>query len=60
MSENRITIGIKAPLARVTSQTDTAIKVGNYSYYCSDEIGLGYISHVYLGRNDHTGSVFVI
>ena len=36
MSENRITIGIKAPLARAASQTDAAIKVGNYSYYCSD------------------------
>jgi hypothetical protein len=31
------------------------VKIGNYSYYTSDEIGLGYISHVYLGKNDITG-----
>jgi hypothetical protein len=56
MSENKITIGIKVPLNRAASQSSSPIKVENYSYFPADEIGLGYISHVYLGRNDHTGT----
>jgi hypothetical protein len=38
------------------SRSSAPIKIGSYSYYTSDEIGLGYISHVYLGKNDITGS----
>lgn len=37
------------------SRPSAPMKIGNYSYYTSDEIGLGYISHVYLGKNDITG-----
>jgi hypothetical protein len=56
MSENKISIGIKIPLSKATSQSNSTIKIKNYSYFPSDEIGLGYISHVYLGRNDHTSN----
>ncbi len=56
MSENRITIGIRICMPNNVSRSSAPIKIGSYSYYTSDEIGLGYISHVYLGKNDITGS----
>lgn len=55
MSENRITIGIRVSMPNNISRPSAPMKIGNYSYYTSDEIGLGYISHVYLGKNDITG-----
>ena len=55
MSENRITIGIRVSMPNSISRSSAPMKIGNYSYYTSDEIGLGYISHVYLGKNDITG-----
>lgn len=54
MSLNQIVIGVK-PVQN--TQPYVPIKIENYSYYPSDQIGLGYISHVFLGRNDHTGSL---
>lgn len=55
MSENRITIGIRVSKPNNIGNPPAPVKIGNYSYYTSDEIGLGYISHVYLGKNDITG-----
>lgn len=60
MSENRITLGIKIPLGKASSHSSIPIRVQNYSYFASDEVGLGYISHVYLGKNDLNSTFFPI
>ena len=58
MSENKITIAINPAQAKKgPPQIDGMIalkKIENYSYALSDEIGLGYSSHVYRGKNDLT------
>lgn len=53
MSENRITFEIK--LNHKPSGSESVVKVGNYSYCSADQIGLGYSSKVFQGRNDLTG-----
>jgi hypothetical protein len=53
MSENKITMTIK-PAENKTPQMDGMIalkKIEHYTYALSDEIGLGFSSHVYRGKN---------
>lgn len=60
MSENKITIAINPNQTKKgPPQIDGMIalkKIENYSYALSDEIGLGYSSHVYRGKNDLTSN----
>lgn len=57
MSENKITIAITANQTKKgPPQVEGMIalkKIENYSYALTDEIGLGFSSHVYCGKNDH-------
>lgn len=62
MSEGKITFAINANQTRKNHpQIDGMIalkKIENYSYALTDEIGLGYSSHVYKGKNDLTSISF--
>lgn len=54
MSENKITMTIK-PAENKAPQMDGMIalkKIEHYTYALSDEIGLGFSSHVYRGKNE--------
>ena len=35
-------------------------KIENYSYALTDEIGLGFSSRVYRGKNDLNSTIFII
>lgn len=55
MNENKITIAINPNQNKKIPQMDGMIalkKIENYSYALTDEIGLGYSSHVYRGKNE--------
>ena len=54
MSENRITMTIKPQDNKKNPQMDGMIalkKIEHYTYALTDEIGLGFSSHVYRGKN---------
>jgi hypothetical protein len=56
MNENKITIAINPNQhKKMPPQVDGMIalkKIENYSYALTDEIGLGFSSRVYRGKND--------
>lgn len=57
MSENKITMTIKPAENKKNPTIDGMIalkKIEHYTYALSDEIGLGFSSHVYRGKNEHT------
>ena len=59
MSENKITMTIKPAENKKIPQIDGMIalkKIEHYTYALTDEIGLGFSSHVYRGRNEHTST----
>jgi hypothetical protein len=63
MSENKITMTIKPAENKKIPQIDGMIalkKIEHYTYALTDEIGLGFSSHVYRGRNEHTSTYFLI
>jgi hypothetical protein len=57
MTENKIMIAINANQTKKgPAHVEGMIalkKIENYSYALTDEIGLGFSSHVYRGKNDH-------
>ena len=59
MSENKITMTIKpSDTKSKVPQIDGMIalkKIEHYTYALTDEIGLGFSSHVYRGKNEHNG-----
>jgi hypothetical protein len=61
---NKITFAINANQTKKNHpQIDGMIalkKIENYSYALTDEIGLGYSSHVYKGKNDLTSTKHII
>lgn len=64
MNENKITIAINPNQNKKNPpQVDGMIalkKIENYSYALTDEIGLGFSSRVYRGKNDlNSTSVFI-
>lgn len=55
--QNHFTFQIKNPGSTKNKTSNNTIamkKIENYSYAMSDEIGLGFTSHVYKGRCDIT------
>ena len=58
MTENKITMTIK-PAEPKVPQIDGMIalkKIEHYTYALTDEIGLGFSSHVYRGKNEHNST----
>ncbi len=63
MNENKITIAINPNQNKKIPQMDGMIalkKIENYSYALTDEIGLGYSSHVYRGKNELNSNKSII
>ena len=64
MSENKITMTIKPSDNKPkVPQIDGMIalkKIEHYTYALSDEIGLGFSSHVYRGKNEHNSKTNLI
>jgi RIO-like serine/threonine protein kinase len=63
MNENKITIAINPNQNKKIPQMDGMIalkKIENYSYALTDEIGLGYSSHVYRGKNELNSNESII
>ena len=63
MSKNKITIAIpknqtKKSIPPTIDGMVALKKIENYSYALTDEIGLGYSSHVYKGKNDISSTDF--
>ena len=54
MTENKITMTINPaePKKMVADGMIALKKIENYAYALSDEIGLGFSSHVYRGKNE--------
>ena len=61
--ENKISFTVNNIPAKRNHALDGMIalkKIQHFSYALSDEIGLGYSSHVYKGKNDKTNELVAV
>lgn len=61
--ENKISFTVNNIPAKRNNAMDGMIalkKIEHFSYALSDEIGLGYSSHVYKGKNDKTNELVAV
>lgn len=53
MNENRISFEVKTQVKTQPQRSHDIVNIAHYTYNPWDSIGLGYVSNVYLGKNNN-------